>query len=121
MKKLALLILILTINIQAKTQSVLGTWYAISENHLAEFTLSKDSIKMRIVEPRYYSQGDERGNMKHVGIYAVNNKSVVIIQDNKSVNGLQYRAMTFFNIKDGISMELAGTVLTLHRRWRKNL
>jgi hypothetical protein len=107
MKKITLLILSMTIYVQGQTQDVLGTWYGISENHLAELVIKVDSIKMQIVKSADDTRGNERGSIKHLGVVRIKDKRIIVIPDNRSTDGTRYQVMTVIDIKNGVSMELA--------------
>lgn len=107
MKKIWFLSLLLIGVVQTKAQNLIGAWYAISDRSLAEFVIREDSIKAKILLPEYDLKGFERTNMKHVGIYEIRDKRIVVVLDKTSVDTVRYRAMTFFNIRDGVSVEVA--------------
>ncbi|MBT1711197.1 hypothetical protein KK062_23335 [Fulvivirgaceae bacterium PWU5] len=113
MKKIGLITLVLTLAIEAKTQNLIGEWYAIDDENLAELVIHEDSIKARILVPGGDSKGSERTGIKHFGIYEVHDKRILIVPDDTSVDAVRYRAMTFFNIRDGISVELAVNGITM--------
>ncbi len=99
------LILIVT---AAHSQDVLGKWYGINENYLAELIIDNDSIKIQILDSRGADAGRERRNFKHSGIYEIGNKSLVVVTDYASEEG--YLAMTFCNIQRNQSIELAANI-----------
>jgi hypothetical protein len=104
----------------ANSQNVLGTWYAISEEYLAEITIDNDSIKTQMLDSIQSNFGRERGQVKHYGIYEIGDKKVVVVEDKANQEKLQYRAMTFFNIQ-GHSIELAANGLTKASKTIKEL
>ncbi|GEM_PF-2815500 len=88
------------------SQDIIGKWYGIGENYILEFAIQNDSIKSQILDSNHDSIGYERGKIKPQGIYNVGDKRIIIIVDEDS-NELKYHALTFFNIKDKVSMTLA--------------
>jgi hypothetical protein len=104
MKKILLLLIIPITTINANCQDILGKWYGVGRNHLVEFSIEKDSIKAQILDSREAVRGHEREKIKHFGIYGINDKQLIVVLDKKTS---QYLAMTFCNIKDNFSIELA--------------
>ena len=108
MKGLSAILLSLTMIITgANSQDILGKWYGIGENHLAEFIIDKDSIKIQMLDSRQSKTGYERVNIKHFGIFDIGDKKVVVVGDKANKEDPHYLAMTFFNVQEYQSIELA--------------
>ena len=107
MKKFAFLMLSLAMAISGSAQDVLGRWYSIEDDGLIEINISIDSLKGQLFNTGQ-DNGSEKMNIKHSGIFTIRDKSIIVIPDHKSSNSTTtYRALTIFNIKDRVSMEIA--------------
>jgi hypothetical protein len=122
MNKISAILLILTMTItEAKSQEILDKWYGIGENNLAEFIVDKDSIKVQMLDSRQSNTGHERGNIKHFGIYDVGDKTIIVVADKSNKEEQQYLAMTFFNVRENQSIELAANGQTKPTKTIKEL
>ncbi len=71
-------------------------------------TISNDSIKFQMLRSRNATKGFERSENKHFGIYSARTKKIIIIASKETSDYERYIAMTFTNIKNNHSIELAG-------------
>ncbi|MFI5407250.1 MAG: hypothetical protein ACHQ1D_12170 [Nitrososphaerales archaeon] len=122
MRKLPLIFLSLMLTVvQGNSQDILGKWFGISEKYLAEFTVDHDSVRVQMLDARQSAEGHERGNFKHSGIYNIKDKKIIVIVEVKNKEGIQYRAMTFFNIQKNSSIEMAANGVTRATKTIKEL
>ena len=70
-------------------------------------------MKIQMLDSTESGAGYERSRHKHGGIHYINDKKkAILIVEDRSNGGLQYRAMTFFNINKNSSVELAANGIT---------
>ena len=100
------ILLIMTLT-ETNAQDVLGKWYAIRDNNLTEMIIDKDSVKIGVISDRRLKKKNEQGKIRHLGIYKMEDKVIIVFEGKPTTEGAIYLAMTFVNIQRQEFIELA--------------
>lgn len=108
MRKILLAILIPVTILKVNAQTITGKWYGIEKDRVVELRIDDDSISMQALDLNFESKDYNAIKSAHKGIYALKNRILLITYN---TSDLKYSALTFFNVKEKVSLEIAANGL----------